>query len=780
MRHRRRTLFRYSLIALVLMLAAGVSVPFLNGSRFRRQIAAALQKAVGREVEIRGNVHFRLFPSPGLALTDVVIHEDPRFSLEPFAYVGRLETQPRLAPLWQGKLEFAALRLEDVSVNLLLSRGWTACPAKQISIQNGRFNFKSGDVKSVFYLANARLEVSPATAPAGEWNLQFSGEPARTDRSGHGFGAIHARGVWRPPDTGAGHLDVNVRLEKSAAGEILALVYGRDMGIHGLISSQAHLAGPEDSVKITGSFQVEHLHRWDQMLVTGETWPMAFQGRLNLPRQELELSSPSPTDGAPPLSIRFRVSDYLSQPQWAVGLNWNQFPAQPLLELARHMGAPLPASLRLSGTLDGAVGFSGQGGLQGELGFRNAGLSVQDSPPIHFEQARVLFDRGHIHLMPALVSTADDDTAAVEADFTWLTPVLQFSVTTEGMDVASLHSQVFLSGLPFLQRLKSGVWKGRLDYESNFSPSSPSDPLWTARIQLTGVEAALDGIAEPLQLESATAEIQGARLVLDRIRARLGHARIQGEYRYEPKLARPHRFRLSIPELSAPELERLLLPTLQRRRGLIARTLGIGATRVPDWLQSRHMDGSVSVGLVASSDVRLRNVTARVLWDTTQVELVDMQARVENGLFSGRLSADLSGNHPAYQLAGQLKSVDWRGGKLNADASIATSGVGADLLMNLKSEGSFAGHALELAPFGSFDFISGCYELDSTPRVPRLRLTALQLSDGSDVYFGRGETQQDGRLWIELSNGSKQRKISGTLAQLRANEPRESVLEVTR
>ena len=85
-------------------------------------------------------------------------------------------------------------------------------------------------------------------------------------------------------------------------------------------------------------------------------------------RHQTELESTSGGETLP-LALRFRCSDYLSQPHWAVALNWNRFPAAPILDLARHMGADLPPRLNVTGSLDGVIGYTGQGNLQGELSF---------------------------------------------------------------------------------------------------------------------------------------------------------------------------------------------------------------------------------------------------------------------------------------------------------------------------------------------------------------------------------------------------------------------------
>src|SRR5436305_279764 len=82
-------------------------------------------------------------------------------------------------------------------------------------------------------------------------------------------------------------------------------------------------------------------------------------------------------------------------------------PTAPLLSLARHMGAPLPADVKLAGTLDGAVSWSGWENLQGQIAFHSAALTFPDSPAVEFDEAKVLFNGDRIHLAQALARTAD-------------------------------------------------------------------------------------------------------------------------------------------------------------------------------------------------------------------------------------------------------------------------------------------------------------------------------------------------------------------------------------
>jgi len=88
----------------------------------------------------------------------------------------------------------------------------------------------------------------------------------------------------------------------------------------------------------------------------------------------------------------------------------------PLLELARHMGAQFPPKLKLSGAWMAPSAIRA-GSFQGELAFHDTAVTIPDSPPVRFDQARMVVDHGHVRLSPAVVHTAEQEQAQIEADY---------------------------------------------------------------------------------------------------------------------------------------------------------------------------------------------------------------------------------------------------------------------------------------------------------------------------------------------------------------------------
>jgi hypothetical protein len=755
--------------AAAVWLVVGLGAPYVNANPYADRLRGSLSRALGRQVEFRQPVKFSLFKGPGFSAEDVVIHEDPSIGAEPMAYMDAIDVRPSIWSLLGGRFVIDSIRLEGAHINLTKSDSgnWnflsfvnrsllSAAPA--IHVRDSRINFKFGDTKSVFYLMQTDLDISPPGPAGGGWQVSLTGKPARTDRPAQGLGSFTLKGRWfLAPE----RVDLDLTLDRSGLGEIRALLEGQSGSVHGTISSKLHLGGPIRNIGIVGRIQIEDVHRWDLMPAQGQGWPLDVHGRLDLVRQELDLESDSANNAPLPLAIRFRATDYLSRPRWAVSANWNRFPVAPILELARHMGAQFPPKLQLAGVMDGAIGYS-DGNLQGQVILRDGSVTIPDSPAMRFEQAAIVFDGGHIRLTPARVRTSEQDEAQVEADYAMGDNTLDLAISAKEMRVASLRAQVALAAVPWLEQVRSGQWSGELHYHYGVDSIG-----WTGRLELSGAEIPVPGLADPVQLASANAQIEGARVVLDHIEAQAGKSAFTGSYSYEPGAARPHRLHLRAAALDAAELEAEWMPTLRRNNGLLARALG--RTSLPDWLRQRAVDGTIQVDDLLIAGAHVENLRAHLLWDEARVQVDILQARLDKTALTGSLAVNLRGTRPTYRLDGKVKGMNWQGGKLDGEGAVVTSGTGLQLATNLIAEGTFTGAGLD---FGGLlgRAVSGNYSVAWRQTAPRLRLTGLNLRSDDDTYTGRGATQDDGRLVILLTDGVKEVRVSGPLDKLKLEE----------
>ena len=767
---RWRLLFRIFGALVVLVIAAGIIVPSFTPETYGRRLQSALERALGRRVEV-GKVRFSLFKGPGFSVDRVVIYEDPAIGIEPVAYIeepGSMEVVPSLWSLLGGKFVIAAIRLDGASINLTKSgpasewgrwnfSSFVNLPAMSnapaIHVRDSRIHFKFGDTKNVFYLTGTDLDLSRSGA---DWIIDCSAKPARTDRPAQGLGLFTLKGKWYGE---LGRVALDLRADRAALGELTALATGQDLGVHGTLTSRLHLAGPLSNLGITGRVDIADVHRWDLMPSNAQGWPLEIRGRLDLINQQLELHSNTAGGATLPLTLHFRATDYLSQPHWAVSMNWNQFPVAPILDLARHMGAQFPPKLQLAGTMDGAIGYSGQGSLQGAIAFHDTALTVPDSPPVRFEQAHLILDHGHARLSPALVRGGEHDQARIEADYALDTQTFDLNISTDTMQVQSLRAQVALAAVPCLEQISAGEWSGDLHYHQQ-----PAEAGWSGTLALHDAQIAVPGLAEPVQLHSAKAQIDHARLVLDHIDGQAGKLLFTGEYRYEPGATHPHRLRLRADVWDAADLEAELMPTLRRNTNLLARTLG--RPMVTDWLKERDVDGAIQIGDLLIGGGHFENFRTRLLWDVARVQLEGIQATLDRAAVTGKLDVNLRGSRPNYKLTAKLSGLPWQSGKLDTGGTFSTFGTGMQLLTNLSAEGTFTTGAIELGgiPIRS---AAGSYDLSWWQAGPRLRVNTLNLRAEDAAYTGKGATQEDGRLVLVLNDGAKDVRLSGTLAKLK-------------
>src|SRR5215831_8545921 len=509
-----RRALRILLWLMVALLVVGIAAPFFTVDQYARRLQASLQRSLGRRVELQ-DVHFSLFKGPGFSVGRVVVHEEPAIGIEPVAYIespGSMVVVPSVWSLLGGRFVIASISLDEASINLAksgLASEWGRwnfssvinpsvirnVPA--IHVRNGRIHFRFGDTKSVFYLTETDLDLSPASG--GDWKISLEARPARTDRPAQGLGSFKLKGRWY---ANPGRVDMDLAIDRTGLGEVTALFGGQDAGVHGTLTSRIHFAGPLHNMGMTGRLEIGDVHRWDLMPGNGQGWPLDLSGRLDLISQQMELHSATPRNATLPLSVHFRATDYLSQPHWAVALNWNRFPVAPILELTRHMGAQLPSKLQLAGTMDGAVGYSGSGSLQGAIAFHDAALTIPDSPALRFEQANLIFYGGHAHLSPALVRSGEKDQARLEGDYAFDPRTLDLTISTDGMDVHSLRSQVALASVQCLEQFASGNWRGDLRYHRD-----REDARWRGDISLADARIAVAGLASPVLIAAAHAQI---------------------------------------------------------------------------------------------------------------------------------------------------------------------------------------------------------------------------------------------------------------------------------
>lgn len=770
----RRRIIGASVVALGLLAAAAVAAPYLRADFFGERIRRAIEQSLGRRVEI-ASVRFSLLGGPGFTLRQVVIEDDPAAGIEPFAYVDSLEARVGLKTLAGGKLEFASLRLVRPSVNLVKSSegGWNfqqllsraaQSPLPRISVSEGRINFKLDGVKSAFYVRAADLDVRPPQVGRSEFTLEFRGEPARTDRTAKGFGEVRGRGRWRGGQSG-GELTLDVDLEKSSLGELVALIRGADAGVHGQASGKVSLRGPLTGLQVNGTVVFSDIHRWDQLPPYAEGGTVHVTGELDLPKQQLSMDLQ--LAGQDGVRGTLKVVGLMEKPEWEMSVHLDEYPIQPLGEIARHMGAELPEELEVKGMLSGDAVYSPRNGLKGAVTLRGLQLGTAGGPRTMVREARLVIEGNRLRLGPAVAEFSEGETARIELEYQTGTPCrIDFRVASEGISGQSLaRGGGILPGIPpppVLTELSGGVWNGWLRFRKlDEEPGS-----WSGSGRIRDALVSVAGMAFPVEIGEAEVEMEGERVHARKITGKSGPLSFRAEYWRQPDASRPHRVALQIEELKAPEVETTLAPCLKRPQGLLARALNLGRGRLPAWLAGRKAEGKIQIGDLSVAGEDFKQVRLSFFWDGGEIDIPQLEAKVRGGTVSGFLRIDLRGALPAYLFSAKVEDAVWREGLLNGDGTLRTSGLGEELYWNLRAEGFFRAHSVVLGPGQPRRSLWGQWALRWDRRQPRLEVSEVRLNDGQDVLVGQGTTLENDQLRIDTAHGDRRLRLAGSLRTL--------------
>lgn len=770
---RRR--FLQALAAIVLLLVAvGIAAPFLHADRYSGRIETALSTALGRQVTI-GDVTLDLFTGPGFAVSNVVISGDQP-GAEPFAYVSELRAVPRIWSLWTGRLEFSSLTLEDAHVNLARSAGNDAPPIwnfesllrpgllaafPTIRLRGARVNFKMGGRKNTFYLLDTDLDVSPRASDGSDWDVRFTGEPARSDRPANGFGAIEARGEWKQPSGETGRLEFDVRLDRSEIADMVALVNGHDAGVHGFISGRVHLAGPASSVGVEGTVRVSELHGWDQSPPSGGVFEFRVSGTANTEGQHIELFA-EPRSQQTAVKAHVIADGYLQKPVWRFDLHSDALPVASLPGLFRNFGALIPEDLQLSGTVQGDVSYDESNGWKGSAALHDAALAFRNLPALRFEQASLELTNGTARLQPVSMVSGTESIGYVGGHYSLTDGSFDVALSSSGGPFAGLLKTFPIASVPLLSSLQSANWDGFLTFVQ--AVGKPGE--WSGKGLVTDAVATIPELAQPLTIKSAQVQIEGDAIQIDHIELSAGGVNGSGEYRYVPDASHPHQFHIAIGTASAAKMQALFLPVLQRKVNLIDMALTLGRAPIPDWLRTLHADGTIQLADLEVAGSDLKRVRSRVVWDGTQIVLSDWQSRFASAAIAAKINIDLRETTPRYSANAKWTGMEWQGGRVDGIFRVQTAGTGIATLTNLKIEGSFNGRDLAVEPIGLVDRLTGQGQMSWNDNAAHFEFPQLRLTSGGETWTGSGNSKSDGdEVLLQLSSNGKQMNLAGSLTE---------------
>lgn len=292
---------RVAAIPVALLVAAVWLGPaYLGAERYRHRLEQGLSRVLKRPVTF-SSASLRLLPRPGFSLENAVIHEHPAFGSEPFARVDHIDGDLRWSSLWRAQLDFARLRLERPSFNivrndrgewnvenLLLETGvaavggtskvgGTAARTFELEADDARLNFKVGTDKKPLAIVDlrARLRFDPGR---GLVQYRLAGNPVRSDLPIPPPGILELEGEWKPGADLGGSLNATLRTRGALLYNWVPLLTGENPEVYGVMDADVRLGGSLRVIRIEGEGRLTQLHRWD-ILPPSEPMPVAIHLR---------------------------------------------------------------------------------------------------------------------------------------------------------------------------------------------------------------------------------------------------------------------------------------------------------------------------------------------------------------------------------------------------------------------------------------------------------------------------------------------------------------------
>jgi AsmA protein len=776
-----RRLARALVLTVLTILAAGLVAPFINAARFSGSLRAALESSLGRKVDFK-SVHFALFSGPGFSLEEVRISEDPRYGLEPFAFVPVLEARVRLDKLLFGQIRLSSIRLVDPYLNLVKRSDGTwnvvemlerlSAPRRAplnlfpaFEVSGGRIDFKFGTRKPILYIADSDLSIYPQRS--GKVYIQFSGSPARTDRAGNGFSHFRGSVNWYTRQPKANQLEADITLDESNLSEVTTLLEGHDIGIHGTVTSHARIAGPLNGLHLGGELVLDDVHRWDLLPASGDEWRIRYDGNLDLIAHRCDIQTvPSRQNEPAPMSVQMHINNFLTRPEWSFVANLQRAPVDQLLPLAKRMGIAVPEGLSLGGSLNGAVGYSNTNGFSGGVAIENVVATVPDLPPLRSASASATILSDHVHFYPAIIQTSAGGTLRAGGDYYYSGDAARVSLSADDFSISALkNTAAAWFGAPeALSAFSNGEITGQLNYarsKQNGAASDANKISWSGEFQLTDGILNLPGVASPLKDAQGRVKFDPETFDLTRFSAKLGGDTLHASYHYNALAKRMERVHIQLPAAALEQLENQLSPALQAQSLLVK--LRVVRRSIPAWLATRNLEGDLDVNQFLVNQTALGSLSTHFIWRGPIVQFTSFQLAQGDALVRGKGTVNLTSYAPRLQFQAIASRFRWGGGLVNADGECETSGTGMDSIRNLRANGTFSGENISLSPTDFFDNISGHFDFSFADDEPNLRLTGIEALQDEEEWNGEAATQASGKLVIDLAHAGRQLHVVSAL-----------------
>jgi hypothetical protein len=731
---RRRMSRRLMWLVMLAIALALVLPPFINVNRYRGRVAGAISRALGRDVTV-SNIELKVLPRPGVILYNFVAADNPNYGAEPMLRADQVTAYLRLTSLWRGRLEIGTLDLDNPSLNLvrrsdghwnieeLVERASQTNPAPTarrrpearprfpyVEASSGRINFKLGDVKKAFAFTDADFALWLESET--QWGIRIEARPVRTDVNISDTGTLTLEGRFqRASNVRDTPVYLKLNYSDGPLGQLTKLLYGRDRGWRGTVRASAVLAGTPASAAVTLDGQITDFRRYD--IATGEALRLRTHctGTYSSAGDSLyDVRCESPI-GSGVVRVRGDAQS------WGAGgydldISGEHIPADRVVAFARHAKKDLPQDLTASGEVAGAftVRKSADADPKWSGGGQTTGLELHanvlkqdlqlgevqfvvpgNEPPRPANRKRpgrrvppAVTNTGFgLVLKPFPIPLGAASPATGSGEFTGD----RYSFTlTGGVELGRLLNLaqaigigtpgIGLEGTAQADLQVAGAWSG-------FAEPNPS-----GKLQISNATAELQGVSEPLLVDTATLTLQNQQLDIITFSAGFSAGgQFNGSAAFPVHCTGPEscvvQFDLRTQEASLARFNQLLNPAFSRQPWY--HLLDIGK-RHDDALSKLRAQGRFSVAHLGLGDVIANNVNGSLELSSGKLRIHELRADLLGGHQDGSWLADFTVSPPRFMGNGVVSKVSmsqlaslmrdsWATGNLDAEYSLSLSGM---------------------------------------------------------------------------------------------------------
>jgi AsmA protein len=733
-------------VLLAILVLAVLVPPWINIGRYRVRTLQAIGSALGYEVTA-SHIYMRVFPRPGVVLSNFVISDDPAYSAEPMLRADKVVASFHLSSLWRGRFELGRLAFENPSLNLVRrsdghwnveelvqrsSHGSFAPTAARrpesrprfpyIEATTGRINFKLGTVKKAFSFTDADFALWRESE--NEWGLRLRARPTRTDLALSDTGLLEVEGRFqhgrRLRDT---PVLLKVDFTKGQLGQITKLIYGRDRGWRGGANASASLSGTPAELGVVLDAEVDDFRRYD--IALGERLRLQAHCTGNFSSVTDSVSDVACESPVNPGTLRITgEAQNWGLESYRVAITAQQVPMDRLVAFARHAKKDLPADLNASGDADAAFQvmklpgeapqWAGGGRTShlalhsnvlgspleiGELQFVVPALEAKPRPSAK-AAASLASPHGDLRTQPAPPEGFALQVKPFSLPIGAASPAVasayfdeqNYRARTSGPTEVNRLMQVaraFGIGMPGVGL----TGKAEVEIEISGSWLGFSAPSANGLIQLQDVTAELQGVNEPLHIDSAKALLGNQAVNLTSFSAGFtsGPA-VMGTASFPLHCTTPEtcvlHFDVKMNQLSLARMNQLLNPAAQA--GPWYRLLAIWQQR-PEALLKLRANGRFEIAHVQMEHLLADNLQGQVQLNAGKVQLDILGSDLLGGHHSGRWTADFTLSPPRYVGGGALQKIamdqlsslmhdNWASGQASGTFAVAMQGADAPSL----------------------------------------------------------------------------------------------------